>query len=365
MAWWRFGDRGERETDGGVEGAVVQTERDPPDAPADDDDGRALQDASAAVAGADGRQAVVDALTAGLADASGLPQAAVWLHEPAVGAADPASYPDGPGFPSDPPTLDLDALPPWVPTGDEPRRFEAPDGPPGFETGVAGRVGDLGVVVCGSAGPADVGPAATRAVGVLGGAAAGTLDRVADDEEGAMATLHDATREMVTADSKRAAAETALDAAVGVLGLTQTGVHFHDPDERALVPVAWSGNIEEELGRPPDLGPDSKAWSVYEAGDSTKVDDLWADDGVHNPDTMFRSEMIVPLDDHGVVLFSSPEPDEFDDDDHRFAEVLASNLTVALDRLDREAAVARRNELLEELTADVETSVRDLAESAE
>jgi methyl-accepting chemotaxis protein/putative methionine-R-sulfoxide reductase with GAF domain len=361
MAWWGLDSTGDSEGDGG--GAVTADECDPPDGAGADP--VALRDATAAVARADSRGDVVAALTAGLTDACDLQHAAVWVADGEGQVVGPAAYPEGAGFPSDSPAVAVEDPPEWAGAGGDPSPFGPGEGPAGFRSGVAGRVGDLGVVVVGAAERVEVQTAARRAVAVLVGVAAAALERVAASDETAMATLHDATREMVTADSKTAAAETALDAAVGVLGLTQTGVHFHAPDERALVPVAWSGNLQEELGEPPALGPDSMAWSAYEDGAANKVDDLWSDDGAHNPDTMFRSEMIVPLGDHGVVLFSSPEPDEFDEDDRRFAEVLASNLTVALDRLDREADIARRNEVLEELTADVDASVRDLAESAD
>ena len=186
------------------------------------------------------------------------------------------------------------------------------------------------------------------------------------ERERAIRTLHDATREMVVADSKEAVAEVAHEAAADVLGLTQTGVHLYDEEEGALVPAAWTDSLEAELGPPPVLGRGSLAWTVFEDGEAIRVDDLWDSDGIHNPDTPFRSEMIVPLGEHGVALFASTEPGTFDDDDQRFAEVLCSNATAAMDRIgreedlrQRERELARQNEQLEQFASVLSHDLRN------
>ena len=186
------------------------------------------------------------------------------------------------------------------------------------------------------------------------------------ERERAMRTLHDATREMVVADSKEAVATVTYEAAADVLGLTQTGVHFYDEDEEALVPIGWTSPLEEALGEPPALGPDSLAWSVFEDGEAVFVDDFRDEEGVYNPDTPFRSEMIVDLGEHGVALFASTEPGAFDADDQRFVEVLCSNAAAAMDRIgreedlrERERELERQNERLEEFASVVSHDLRN------
>lgn len=194
-----------------------------------------------------------------------------------------------------------------------------------------------------------------------------------ESQESAMQTLHDATREMMTAETREAIGEIGLDAAVEALGLTVTGLHFFDEEEHGLVPVAWTSTIEEEIGEPPTLGPGSTAWDVYDSGDPVTVEDFLDEDSDnHNPDSSFRSEMVVPLGEHGVALFSATEPHAFDADDQRFAEIMCANATSAMDRIDREenlrkreAALQRQIELQEALTAEIEERVEELSETSE
>ncbi len=185
-------------------------------------------------------------------------------------------------------------------------------------------------------------------------------------------TLYEAIEEMTRTDSERAAAAVTVEAAVEVLGLAQTGVHLHDPDERALAPVEWSTTLADEIGEPPALGPDSVAWSAFEDGETVAVDDYRTETGHHDPETPLRSEVIVPIGDHGVLLSGSPEPGAFDGSDRRFLEVLCSNAGEAMDRVARERDLRRREEevrrqraLLTELIDAVEEGVTELSATAD
>jgi|GEM_PF-1130007 len=324
------------------------------------------------------KQAAADATVATASEVLDLPLAGVWLYDEAANALVPAAYPDHEALPDEQPTFEPGDSLAWevFETG-EPSVYEdlwEVEGRHNDDTAIRAEViaplGEHGVLLAGSTTPGAFGADFTHRLGILETAVTSAFERI--ERENAMRTLQDATREMVIAESKEDVVELALDAAVEVLGLTQTGVHFHDDSEEALVPVDWSNSLEEELGEPPALGPDSLAWEAYEDGDVIAVDDFWDAAGAHNPDTPFRSEMIVPLGEHGVALFSSTDADAFDDTDRRFAEVLCSNATPALDRLGREAELRRREQELEHknslygrLTDQVEDSVEQLATTAE
>jgi hypothetical protein len=192
-----------------------------------------------------------------------------------------------------------------------------------------------------------------------------------DERMQAMFTLYDAIDQMLDTDSKTETVEVVLDATVEVLGLAQTGIHRHDEDERALVPVVWSGSLEDELGEPPALGPGSTAWDVYEDETTPRVENYWSEGTHHNPDTEFRSEVIVPLGEYGALLSASPEPAEFDDLDERFLEVLCANAVDAFDRLDRrdrlewrEAELARQQDIVGDLVDTLRESFDDISAAA-
>jgi PAS domain S-box-containing protein len=192
------------------------------------------------------------------------------------------------------------------------------------------------------------------------------------DRERALSELHRATRALMRADGRERIAELTTGALVEILTLTHAAVHFHDPQGEALVPVSWTGAVEEIIGEPPALGPGSRAWDAYRADESAYFDDLREVDGLHNESTPLRSELIVPLADHGVVLVAATEPGAFDANDRRLTRLLCENVTAALERVDREETLRERerelereNERLDEFASLVSHDLRNPLNVAE
>ncbi len=156
------------------------------------------------------------------------------------------------------------------------------------------------------------------------------------DHERRMEALQFAIHGLVASRTEREIAEQVVRTCKETLGMSRAGVHLNDPDADGLSPIAWTDDIETDIGDPPILGTDSLAWNAFTEGNTHQYADLWDTDERLNPDTPFRSELIVPLADHGVVLVSSTEPDDFTDDDRNLIEVLCTNATAALDRVERE-----------------------------
>jgi signal transduction histidine kinase len=190
-----------------------------------------------------------------------------------------------------------------------------------------------------------------------------------------LASLLDATQELMIARDAEAIAQVAVDAASERLGYELVGVHLlpdapraerdtGEPDSpEGLVPLAWTEPLVDLIGRapPPTIEPgDGVAWESFEQGSLRVFDDLrTADVELMDPETAFRSELHVPLGRHGILMVGSAEVDEFDAEDIYFARILAANTTAALDNLAarraverREQELARQNRRLEEF-ADV------------
>lgn len=148
--------------------------------------------------------------------------------------------------------------------------------------------------------------------------------------------LQYAVRELLASRTETEIAEQVVTTGDEILGMSRVGVHLYDAETDALVPVAWSDDIETDIGDPPTLGPESLAWEAFTAGDKHEYADLWSTPERLNSDTPFRSELIVPLDGHGVVIVSSTEPDDFTDEDRTLIHVLCANATAAFDRVQRE-----------------------------
>jgi len=181
------------------------------------------------------------------------------------------------------------------------------------------------------------------------------------ERESRIEALHETTRRLMDATDAEEVVRIAVRAAKSVLGLELSGFHAPAKGESVLAPVVSTEGIEElfEDG-PPDIDRgDSLAWQVYESGEPMFVPDVREREDVHNPETPVRSEMILPVGEHGVFLTASTEPDAFDDTDEQLAGILASNLEHALDSAQRERELERKNERLNEFTSIVSHDLRN------
>ena len=160
--------------------------------------------------------------------------------------------------------------------------------------------------------------------------------------------LHEATRRLMATESHAEIAEIASDAAEDVLALPLNGVHLYDREAGGLVPVAVTERTREVLGEAPVIGPgEGIAWEVYDSGELAVYTDVSELEAAMNSETPFRSELYLPLGDHGVFLAGSTEPDDFGSVDVTLAKVLSANVEAALDRADREHALKEREGELE------------------
>ncbi|WP_238386949.1 PAS domain S-box protein [Natrialba swarupiae] len=160
--------------------------------------------------------------------------------------------------------------------------------------------------------------------------------------------LHDGTRRLMAAAGSDEVAKVAIEIAEDALGLRLTGIHLFDEDAGGLAPVATTEGVAELLGSVPTIEPGGGiAWDAYEAGEPIAHGDVKHDPNVRNPETPIRSEVYVPLGEHGVFIVSSTEPNEFDTEGLALAKILAANVEAALDRAKRETELAERSHELE------------------
>ncbi|ELY70062.1 PAS domain S-box protein [Natrinema versiforme] len=174
--------------------------------------------------------------------------------------------------------------------------------------------------------------------------------------------LNEAVREWLGADTREAAAERACQHLSDILDLEINGVFLHDPERAVLEPVAWSepaGALFDDL--PTFAAGEGIAWRVFESGDPVIYDDVTDDSDVYNPDTPIRSEICLPIGDHGIVIIGSEERTAFDDGDRSLAKIVASSLEVTFDRISHERTLERERSQTETIlrTAPVAISVED------
>ncbi|GGK65454.1 hybrid sensor histidine kinase/response regulator [Haloarcula sebkhae] len=179
--------------------------------------------------------------------------------------------------------------------------------------------------------------------------------------------LSESVQNLIRADTREDVAEIGVETARTVLGLEANTIHFYDEDERTLEPVAASDAIYDLLNDLPTFTPgDSIAWRVYESGDALAVDDVHADPDIYNPDTPIKSELYLPLGEHGILLAGSETAAAFDQRDVVLGEILAGHVTSALKQVegteqlrDHQRELEQHNDRLEAFTSVVSHDLRN------
>ena len=149
------------------------------------------------------------------------------------------------------------------------------------------------------------------------------------------------------ADDTGAIADRLVEAAADVLGYEISGVRLYDPDEDALELVAMSDGLRERFGsRSPRDPGDGVVGSAFASGTYEVCSDLETlEDGRDYRGV--RSVIAVPLGTHGVLTVGSTEPDAFEESDVSIVQLLATNATAAMERVDRQKRLRTYERALE------------------
>jgi signal transduction histidine kinase len=197
------------------------------------------------------------------------------------------------------------------------------------------------------------------------------LDRAAREtllreRERSLEALHGAAGELMAAESAEGAARVIAETAREVLDMPLAGVWLYDAVADALVPAAYPDD-DRLPDEPPTFRPgESLAWEAFDAGVTSSYDEDELESGAHNPDTAIRSEIVVPLGDHGVLVSGSTRSRAFGDSERHLVDLLATAARAALDRIEREEERAaqrreleRQNERLDEFASVVSHDLRN------
>jgi len=159
--------------------------------------------------------------------------------------------------------------------------------------------------------------------------------------EQALSGLHETTRKLIQSSDRQEIVTYAVETANDILGLHISTCWLYDEDREALIPVASTDDANTLLGEPPTYADGgSLSWEAFETGEVLIFDDVRDTQDRYNPDTPIRSEIILPLGEHGVMNIGSTETGMFGEMDISLARILAANTQTALDRADREQELA-------------------------
>uniref|UniRef100_UPI00374266E1 PAS domain S-box protein n=1 Tax=Halopiger aswanensis TaxID=148449 RepID=UPI00374266E1 len=161
--------------------------------------------------------------------------------------------------------------------------------------------------------------------------------------------VNEAVSEWLAETSREAVAEQASQHLQDILQLETNAIYLLE-DDGTLQPTSWTEDAEALLGELPTFEPaDGIAWQVFETGEPAIYDNVTQAETVYNPATPIRSEIVLPLGDHGVALIGSEHEAAFDDEDVTLAKIVASNLAATFDRIRDERRLERERDLTDRI----------------
>lgn len=178
--------------------------------------------------------------------------------------------------------------------------------------------------------------------------------------ESSLEGMNTAVRDFLHADTDAEIASIAVDVATEILDISGTAAYLYDEEAGELVPAAYSDRFDTILDDHPRFSPgDSIAWRVFANQESARYDDVRTAGDVYNAGTPIRSELLVPLGDHGVFMVGDTAVNAFDDLTVEFAETLAATAEAALDRAEHSQEL-REQQRASQIQAQLLDRVRQL-----
>ncbi|PSP42128.1 hypothetical protein BRC66_01930, partial [Halobacteriales archaeon QH_2_66_30] len=183
--------------------------------------------------------------------------------------------------------------------------------------------------------------------------------------EEALTALHDATDEIVDADSEDAVYEILVEAGERILGFDLVAVDA--ATDGHLEQVACNFDPEEYPHHERTSLADDDTFGVraYRQGETIVVDDI-AEYDITPADPAYLSGLTVPIGEYGVFQGISPEAAAFDETDRELAEILVEHARAKLGRLadrrrltERTATLEHKNDRLEQFTSFVSHDLRN------
>ena len=161
--------------------------------------------------------------------------------------------------------------------------------------------------------------------------------------EQTLQALHDATRQLIDAESAPAVGDRVVDMGVEILDAETAVFYLREDDSGSLSPTAIRCRTGDRAD-PEAVSPgDGLLWETFIEGDSRQIDEPGAGVPVDDGQTV----LLRPVGTHGLIVLGFEQVDAMPPATRPFAEILAANTEVTLDRTARERALRERDAQLE------------------
>jgi len=188
--------------------------------------------------------------------------------------------------------------------------------------------------------------------------------------ERSLAGLNRAAQELFEARTTQAIDERIVETVTEVLDIPLVVAYRFDDVDGVLRPTECHApggvdGLPSDLG---DVGPDGgPLWDAFVTGETSVENDVDTDGSLLDGETPIRSQLVVPIENHGVVAVGDVRPDRFDGRTVDLVEILMATAESALERTEREQELQRREHKLELRTRQLEraeainTQIRSVA----
>ena len=190
----------------------------------------------------------------------------------------------------------------------------------------------------------------------------------------ALSRINTATRALLRDESDAEIAQTTVEAASQILDVSGVALYLYNQTAEALIPVARSDGVDAILDELPRFAPgEGLAWQAFVEQELLQFDDVRTADDVYDAGTPFRSELIIPIGKHGVLLIGDCEVGTLGSFAEEISETLVATAETALDRAkqvqqrreqQREAQMqANQLEQVEHLNENLRTIIKAIIEA--
>lgn len=148
-----------------------------------------------------------------------------------------------------------------------------------------------------------------------------------------LTAIHETTQELLRAETPERIAEIAVESSTEMLGFPAVALYYWDEEAGVLEPAAASDAVAERYGSgmPTLSGDGSVMWDVFVEGEIRS----------------YQRRVFAPLGSYGIIFARAESGGETADVAAELLEVLADDVTAALERVERERTLVEKDAALE------------------